>query len=172
MNGGSFPQRLGKGMIILAWVGILGLMTLYFDRFLERQYNPNQQVRTSQSTNSREVILTRNRAGHYVATARLNGQAVDVMLDTGATIVSIPEHLAQRLHLQRGPSFEVTTANGNITVFATILDRVQLGNIDLEGIRASINPYMEGNEVLLGMSFLKQLEFTQRDDQLTLRQYD
>jgi len=29
---------------------------------------------------------------------------------------------------------------------------------------------MRGNEVLLGMSFLKHVEFTQRGDTLTLRQ--
>jgi aspartyl protease family protein len=41
----------------------------------------------------------------------------------------------------------------------------------LQQVRASINPNMQGNEVLLGMSFLKHLEFTQRGDSLTLRQY-
>jgi aspartyl protease family protein len=172
MSSGSFPQRLGKGMIVLAWLGILGLMTLYFDRFLEQQNNPNQQITSAQTAKSREVTLQRNRAGHYVATARINDQTIDVMLDTGATTVSIPGHIAKRLQLLRGPAFEATTANGTVTVFATVLDRIQLGNIALNGVRASINPYMEGDEVLLGMSFLKQLEFTQRGDQLILRQYD
>jgi aspartyl protease family protein len=172
MSGASFPQRLGKVMIILAWLGILGLMTLYFDRFLERQNNPNQQITSVQTANSRLITLQRNRAGHYVATALINDQTIDVMLDTGATTVSIPGHIAEQLRLPRGPSFEARTANGTVTVFATVLDRVQMGNIVLNGVRASINPYMKGNEALLGMSFLKQLEFTQRGDQLILRQYD
>lgn len=171
MNAESFPERLGSKFTILAWIIVLGLMTYYFDRYLDKQNNPNQQVTTINSDNIREVTLNRNRAGHYVATLLINDQKVIAMLDTGATDVSIPERIARKLHLERGPSFEVSTANGNITVYATTLDKIQLGDIKLEGIRADINPHMEDNEILLGMSFLKHLEFTQQGNQLTLRQY-
>jgi len=36
-------------------------------------------------------------------------------------------------------------------------------------VRGHLNPGMRDNQVLLGMSVLKQLEFTQRGDTLTLR---
>ena len=52
-----------------------------------------------------------------------------------------------------------------------MLDEVSLGSIRLQRVRASIVPSMPaGSPVLLGMSFLKQLEFTQKDRQLVLRQ--
>ena len=54
------------------------------------------------------------------------------------------------------------TANGRIEVYSTLLREVNLGGI---------NPHMPGDEVLLGMSFLKHLDFSQRSDQLLLRQY-
>jgi aspartyl protease family protein len=167
----TFPERLGNKFTILAWIIVLGLMTYYFDRYLDKQNNPNQQVITTHSDKTREVILNRNRVGHYVATALINDQKVVAMLDTGATDVSIPEQIARKLHLDRGPSFQVSTANGNITVYATTIDKIQIGEIKLEGVRANINPHMQEDDVLLGMSFLKQLEFTQQGDQLTLRQY-
>jgi len=44
-----------------------------------------------------------------------------------------------------------------------------IGAIVLRGVRASINPAMQGNTVLLGMSALQHIEFTQRGDSLTLR---
>lgn len=166
-----FFQRLGNSMVICAWLMLLGMLTVYFSRFLQRQYNPNEVVISYSHADSRQVVLQRNRFGHYVANGKINGQTVVFMLDTGATIVSIPEHLANSLQLQRGRSIEVITASGNIHVYTTRLQQVQLGNIVLQDIRASINPYMQGNEVLLGMSFLKQLEFTQQGEQLTLRQY-
>ncbi|WP_346427727.1 retropepsin-like aspartic protease family protein, partial [Pseudomonas aeruginosa] len=50
------------------------------------------------------------------------------------------------------------------------LDQLQLGDIRLSGVAALIAPGMDGDEVLLGMSALKQLEFTQRDGTLVLRQ--
>ena len=51
-----------------------------------------------------------------------------------------------------------------------VLDEVSLGGITLNRVRASINPNMPQGEVLLGMSFLKHVEFSQRGDTLTIRQ--
>ena len=47
---------------------------------------------------------------------------------------------------------------------------VNLGQATAADVRALIAPGMHGEEVLLGMSALKQLEFTQRDGTLLLRQ--
>lgn len=171
MTEDAFPEKLGSKFTVLAWIILIGLMTYYFDLYLDKQNNPNDQVSTTTSDHLQQVILDRNRAGHYVATAYINEQEVIAILDTGATDVSIPENIASRLKLQRGPSFEVSTANGNITVYATTIDKIRLGGITLEGIRASINPHMREQEVLLGMSFLKHLEFSQQGQQLILKQY-
>ncbi len=92
------------------------------------------------------------------------------MVDTGATTVAVPGSLQTRLGLQRGVPLEVKTANGTVRAFFTRLDTVRLGTIELRDVRATINPSLEGHEVLLGMSFLKQLEFTQRGDSLILSQ--
>ena len=64
------------------------------------------------------------------------------------------------------------TANGVVTAYATRLQRVELGEIALTDVRAHINPGMRGDDVLLGMSFLRQLDLTQRNGTLTLRQRD
>ena len=93
------------------------------------------------------------------------------MLDTGATDVAIPETIASELGLPRGPKAFYRTANGAVEVAMTRLDQVSLGDITLSDIRATINPGYRSDDILLGMSFLKHLEFTQRGDTLTLRQY-
>uniref|UniRef100_UPI00404847FD retroviral-like aspartic protease family protein n=1 Tax=Rheinheimera sp. TaxID=1869214 RepID=UPI00404847FD len=51
------------------------------------------------------------------------------------------------------------------------MDRLQLGDIVLTNIPASIVPNLGGTEILLGMSALKQLEFHQQGNQLTLIQH-
>ena len=163
----SNAHGIGRSMTFVAWIIVLGLLTLFFSRMLERQRNPNQHIASQTDNGTGSVVLQRNRQGHYVATALLNGQPTEVMLDTGATRVSIPEHLARTLGLKRGYPGQSSTANGIITTYATTLDSVQLGDINLHNVRASINP--NGEDVLLGMSFLKQLEFTQRGDTLILR---
>ena len=63
------------------------------------------------------------------------------------------------------------TANGDITVYRTTLDRLRIGPLTLRNVRASINPNMRADdEILLGMSALKHLELITRDGVLTLRQ--
>ena len=162
-------RPIGKVMVILAWILLLVFLSLFFNKLLHEQHNPNQQVGGAISGNYNEIVLERNHYGHYIATAQINNHDVDVMVDTGATTVSIPEKLAKQLGLKRGPAIQVETANGRITAYVTRLDKVQMGTIKLTGVPANINPY--SNDILLGMSFLKQLEFTQRGKQLTLRQY-
>jgi aspartyl protease family protein len=165
-------KPLGKAMIIASWVLVLGLLTLFFSNWEEQQHNPNQEY-LSQTTAQgvREIILQRNRYGHYVANGLINGQQVVFMLDTGATIISIPEKTARRLQLKAGTAFPVQTANGTIQVYSTRLDQLDMGDIVLHDLRATINPHMQGEEILLGMNVLKTLEMIQRDKTLTLRQY-
>lgn len=134
--------------------------------------NPNQSVQSAVSSDGlRIVTLQRNKYGHYVATGKINNQDVTFMLDTGATDVSIPEDLAAQLGLERGPPATYRTANGLITSYRTRIPKIQLGNIVLKDVRASINPATSREDtILLGMSFLKKIEFTQKGDQLILRQ--
>lgn len=166
-NGPRLPGR-GAGYII--WILILLGLTWFFSRWLGLQHNPNQQLSRIDRADAVEVVLQRNRQGHYVATGRINDQAVVFMLDTGATKVAVPQALASRLGLERGAEFPVVTANGTVMAHSTRLRSVQLGGIERRDVSASINPNMQGEEVLLGMSFLKHFEFTQRGDSLTIRQ--
>jgi len=167
------PQRrLGVGMAIAMWIVLLVLLAIFFQDWGERQRNPNQNPQTRIGADGvRELVLTRNRAGHYVASGSIDGGPVVFILDTGATDIVIPGPVAKRLRLKRGRAMVYQTANGTVKVYATVLGEVALGDISLQGVRASINPAMRQQEVLLGMSFLKYLEFTQRGNTLTLRQY-
>jgi aspartyl protease family protein len=115
------------------------------------------------------VLLARNRMGHYVATGTINGNAVVFLLDTGATTVSIPQHLARRLDLPLRPGGMSRTANGMVRTWHTQLDSVSLGGLEVRRLRAVVMPNMPGDEVLLGMSFLKRFDLIQRGGTLMLR---
>ncbi len=158
-------------MLILAWMIGLGMLGLFFSGILDRRHNPNQSVTTEMSARGqRVVILQRNHQGHYVVSGAINDHPVTFLLDTGATVVSIPEHVATRLGLKRGAESYTQTANGTIKTYATRLDSISIGDIRMNRVAAHINPYFEGEEILLGMSFLKNLELIQRDNTLTIRQ--
>ncbi|GAA6186262.1 MULTISPECIES: retropepsin-like aspartic protease family protein [Alteromonadaceae] len=161
--------KIGKWMFFAFWIVGLLLLSLFFGDRLEKQKNPNQNPQSQLNNGAAEVKLKRNRMGHYVASGLINGQPVTFLLDTGATNVSVPAHLANELGLVGGARYSVSTANGNVTVAQTNIQQLDLGSIRINDVRASINPGMLSDEILLGMSVLKQLEFTQRGDWLILR---
>ncbi len=160
---------MGRGMIYVAWLLALGLLTWIFSGWLDAQRNPNRQVKSVTKDGAYAVTLERNRYGHYYVTGLINGREVEFILDTGATTVSVPAPVAHQLGLKQGPPVFSTTANGTITTYLTQLASVSVGDITLHDVKANINPHMGGNEVLLGMSFLKHLEFTQRGNTLILK---
>lgn len=163
---------MGLTMQVLAWVVLLGLGVFYFGDLLEKQFNPNQQLQTHYTQEGvREVTLQRNKYGHYVTSGEINGQPVTFLLDTGATGVAIPEAMAKRLGLRRGQAYRTQTANGTGISYATTLDQVAVADIQLLDVQAGITPGLQTDQILLGMSFLKHIEFTQRGDTLILRQY-
>ncbi len=170
-DGQGERRRIGLTMQALAWFSFILLGVFFFSDLLERQYNPNRNVETRAAADLVEVRLQRNRYGHYVTAGEINGRPVTFLLDTGATGVAVPVAQAQRQQLQRGRPLVTRTANGTVTAYATVLDSVSVGGIELGGVGATIAPGLGGEEVLLGMSFLKHIEFTQRGDTLILRQY-
>lgn len=168
----SKSKGMAKTMQALAWLAFMALLTVYFSDVLDRQKNPNRDVNSSLSAEGvREVSLKRNKMGHYVTTGTINGSQVTFLLDTGATGVAIPEAIAERLDLPRGRPLLTNTANGTARSYETRLGEVAVGDIRLNGVQAAITPGLRMNQILLGMSFLKYIEFSQRGNTLTLRQY-
>ncbi|MDH5370410.1 MAG: TIGR02281 family clan AA aspartic protease [Gammaproteobacteria bacterium] len=163
-------KRLGHKFIIAMWIAVMIMVFFLFDNLLERDYNPNQQVNIQEAGQQRVVVLKRNRYGHYVTQGEINNHPVTFLIDTGASDISIPDKIARKLKLEYGQERKYKTANGVITGYLTTLNSVNIGNIELQNVRASINPKMKDDEILLGMSFMKYIEFTQRGDTLTLRQ--
>jgi len=164
-------NKMAKTFVWIAWIIALALLMFIFQDVLDEQYNPNSQpeMRLTQSGQA-EVILNQNRQGHYLARGTINDSSVTFLLDTGATQVSIPAHIAQQLGLVAQGNYRVQTANGSITVYKTEIAQLSLGNIFLYNVAAHINPAMKSDEILLGMSALKQVDFQQTGKQLILRE--
>jgi aspartyl protease family protein len=176
-TGPSNPQenrgRFGRWMIISAWVVFLILLTLLFSKWLQTQSNPNRSLEViTDATGERVVSLKSNRAGHYLAPGEINSLQVTFLLDTGATRVAVPGKLAEQAGLRRGIRARSQTASGVVETWLTRIDRLRLGPFEMRNVQAVIIPDMPGEEVLLGMSFLKHLELVQTGERLRLTMPD
>jgi len=161
------------GMMFIAGACTVGLLllTLAFEQILDRQNNPNQSVATVQGGDFEEIVLQRNRMGHYVFDGEINRHKVTFLVDTGATTIAIPGSLQLPLGLRSGPATSVSTANGVTRAHLTRLDQLRLGDIELYDVGASIIDGMDSDEVLLGMNVLKNFELVQRGEELIIRRY-
>jgi aspartyl protease family protein len=170
-NTDQLSQKFGRAMIWVMWLIIIGLVTLYFNKIVDDQKNPNKNIQgTINSVGTKKVVLTRNRFGHYITDGKINGQDVVFMIDTGASDISIPIAIANRLNLKQGRTIQYETANGVANSYLTRLDSVSIAGITKINVRASINPNVNYDEILLGMSFLKDLEFSQQGKKLIIKQ--
>lgn len=98
--------------------------------------------------------------GHYYARAEVNGRPLDVMVDTGASMVALTYEDAERAGLRLRPSdftARVSTANGIAAVAPVTLDRVSIGRITVRNVRAAVCERGRLEKTLLGMSFLSRL---------------
>ena len=110
--------------------------------------------------------------GHYWADALIEGRAVRVMVDTGASVVALTRADAARLGLKLAPadfSGTVVTASGPVRAAPVELEAVAVAGARVERVEALV---VEAGlpHSLLGMSYLGRLSsFSATPTSLTLR---
>jgi aspartyl protease family protein len=152
---------------VVATFVLLGVLWWGFDQLLDRRAHPNRDI-TAGAQAPERLVLEAGPGGHYVVPGEINGEAVRFLIDTGASHVAVPGAMAQRLGLSRGAPMAVETAAGRVRAHATRLGVVRIGGLAQYDVRASINPAMSADFVLLGMTFLRHVNISQRDGRLIL----
>ena len=158
------PSRTSRWF---AWVAVIGLivgLTALYDALTQRGNGIIQSVNEDGRV---MVVLQRERNGHYRAEGKINGLPLVFLIDTGATDVAIAERTARTMGLKFGPRIKIMTAAGPALAWATRLERVSLGKLELNNVRATITPGL-GDEALLGMSFLKHFSLRQEGEKLII----
>ncbi|MBX3657395.1 MAG: TIGR02281 family clan AA aspartic protease [Ramlibacter sp.] len=115
------------------------------------------------------IVLTAGSGGHFLTQGAINGKAVQFMVDTGATAVSMgltdATHIG--LNYQNGQPVRVSTANGVVPAWRIKLASVRVGDVEVYEVDALVAqesmPF-----VLLGNSFLTRFQMKRDNDQLTL----
>ena len=151
-------------VIVSIWVALASVVYYLADRI--------QQPNTIQTLGSdRTVVLKRGLDGHYRAEALINGEEVDVLVDTGATGVAISQAVADKLNLKSLTAVRTNTANGTTVGYMVRLSSVKLGGVEANNVSAMIAPGLEG-DVLLGMSFLSRMDVRLFKGEMTIRQVE
>ena len=121
-------------------------------------------------TENSSVTLTADASGHFVTDGSINGATVKLLIDTGASMVSLNSSEAKRIGLNylKGQRGQVSTANGLVPVYKVKLDTVKIGDITLSNVDALVHEGENLPIVLMGMSFLNRVEMKREGSQMTL----
>ena len=146
---GKLAQQMAAWALI--FVGVIAAVGLWDD--IRGTVMPSQAV-----LQGGEISVPRAPDGHYYLDAVVNGTPVRFMVDTGATDIVLTQADAAAAGIDpRGLvySARAMSANGEVGIAPVVLDRVAIGPVETEGVRAMVNGG-DMRQSLLGMRYLQQ----------------
>ena len=153
-------QPIGKTLkMVLAWVAIFGVAFILFS-FRSEFSSFGQRIKAEAlGTTIQEGDMVRIPIaddGHFWVSAKLNGQDVRFMIDSGASVTTISREVAERAGIPIGNEHViVSTANGPVRSTKAYANQFEVGAIQRTDFSVDINENDDTN--LLGMNFLSSL---------------
>lgn len=116
-----------------------------------------------------EIVL--NARDQFITSGMINGRVVELLVDTGANSVSMTAEDARRLGIDyrvEGEPARSRTAGGIVDAWVVRLKSVQVGPIVVRNVIASVRETPAQTPILLGMTFLSQVDLKQERNRLRL----
>jgi aspartyl protease family protein len=155
-------QELPRSLkITTVWL-LIGLVV-----FLAVQWLQSRERRSQFSASGGVIELRRSGDGHFHWPGRVNGVAVDFLIDTGATGTTLPLALAQQAGLEALGAMRSDTAGGVVQGQLARADIELDGGVRMKNLRVVVLPRL--SSPLLGMDVLGKLRFSQGDGVMRLQ---
>ncbi|WP_128893018.1 TIGR02281 family clan AA aspartic protease [Erythrobacter sp. HKB08] len=159
--------RFIRGASTMVLGGILILVVLQLSRFDPRLEMAVPQVGLpEQVVEGGETRIPMARDGHFWLQAEVNGEPVNFMIDTGATLTALSDRTASRIGLEPRPGglpIRLNTANGTISAKVATVEELRFGNVAARGLDAVIAPNL-GDTNVIGMNLLSRLKSWRVED--------
>ena len=119
-----------------------------------------------------QVAIAADDLGQYRIRGAINNRYVDFLVDTGASVVALSSAQADSLGIdyRRGQLGSVQTAQGNAESYFLQLREVTVAGIKAHNVQAAVITGTYPLDILLGMSFLKQVSMHENGGVMTLVQ--
>jgi aspartyl protease family protein len=154
------------GFVVLVAYAFRSEATYVYNRVIGSVL-PSRPIEASDGS----ISVRKAEDGHYHILAKVNGESLELLADTGASTVVIPKHMAADLGVDVERLAFVTpfeTANGRVFGAMFRLKVIEIGGIVRRDVAASVVPDLE--KPLLGMSFFNTLSsFEVSGETMTLR---
>lgn len=134
-----------------------------------RTISIGEHVNSAAPRQGASVSIQADNRGHFSVRGQINGGGVQMLVDTGATLIALPASEALRLGIdyKKGSRLTLSTANGVVPAYLVRLDTVRVGDIELNQVDAVIQE--SGLPIiLLGNSFLNRTDMRRDGTQMVL----
>ena len=163
-------------LILFVLIGTAGAVVAYgYPGQIARAKSTVADLLARRTGSLRAVQISRGQGGEFALSARINGAATPMVVDTGATSVVLTYESAKAVGLPLELleyDVDLETAGGHTKAARVTLDRLAIGKLVERSVPALVVPHGQMKTNLLGMSFLDRLESWEvRADSLMLRGY-
>ncbi len=116
------------------------------------------------------VSIPADSLGQYRIRGAINNSYVDFLVDTGASVVALSSVTADGLGIdyRSGRRGSVQTAQGNTESYFVTLPSITVAGITAHNVQAAVITGSYPVDILLGMSFLKQVSISEEAGVMTL----
>lgn len=119
---------------------------------------------TEKGTEPEVLKLKQNENGHYTTEGSVDGKSVNFVVDTGATIVALPEAAAHSAQIYCDKQVDMATANGTAEGCRIKIKELVFGPFFVKDVSAVIIPNL--NTPLLGMNVLQSFNLNQEKGEM------
>lgn len=126
----------------------------------------NKSLSSWGSASGAPLIMKQGDHGHYFVDGSINEHKLNLVIDTGASFLSLPQSAANAAGLVCLRQVMTHTANGVANSCTTIVQTFKFGSFTLKNVEAIITPNLA--QPLLGMNILKQFRVEQDAGEMKL----
>lgn len=134
------------------------------------QMGTSVSTRFTQRSSTKEQIII-DRYGMFRSHGSINGHSVELLVDTGATSVSMSARDARKLGIQYrldGRPTKTNTASGVANAWVVKLKTVRLGQLLERNVEGVVVDGDYPKQVLLGMTFLNRMKVEKEGNKMTI----
>ncbi|MEE4245979.1 MAG: retropepsin-like aspartic protease [Kangiellaceae bacterium] len=145
--------------------------TLKLGQASPTSFNSAEQ-KSAQTPSKKGLTLIRQRDNMFRVRGTINGISVNFLVDTGATMIAMNHHTANKIGIAyraEGKVIRTATASGIINAYEVMLDKVRVGDLELPNVRGAVIVGDQPSAVLLGMSFLDKYKVKQDGNRLSIQ---
>lgn len=138
----------------------------------QKQYDLGNTVSTAFTTRkTHQETIYKDSGGMYKTFGSINGRSVRFLVDTGASAIAMNVDQAKKLGVRydkTGAPTSVSTASGFTKAYRVHLKSVSVGKITQTNVEAFVIEGAHPGPILLGMTFLGQIDVEHSGNAMTL----